>query len=196
VIAHTPPVVLTGLSFDVVPNGKKFDIVVTGGTAGSVPLTADYSIIYELSGGSVQGGERGPVSLGSPLTADGSQYGQPISIRARACRTWDSVAVCQPDLSAVFDTGFVPVDPTVASLTFTRTSAVPTVGDGSFDWLGWPTSAGYQRVRYTCDGQPGFVDADTTQPGRCDATGATPVTLTIRVIANRGRTYDISYPGN
>jgi len=196
VIAHTPPPAITNLTFDVVPNGSQFDIVVTGGSVGGVPLTADYSIVYQLSGGSVQGGQRGPVALGDPLTADGTQYGQPISVQARACRTWDSVAVCQPDLSGAFDTGLVPVDPTVASLTFTRASTEPGVGDGSFDWLGWPTGVGYQRIRYTCDGQPGFANADTTQPGHCDATGATPVTLTIRVIANRGQTYDVTYSGN
>ncbi len=170
--------------------------MITGGTLGGAPLTADYSIIYQLSGGSVQGGERGPVALGAPLTADGTQYGQRISVQARACRTWNSVAVCQPDLSAAFDTRLVPVDPTISSLTFTPASTVPGVGDGAFDWLGWPSGVGYQRIRYTCDGQPGFVTADTSQPGHCDATGPAPVTLTIRVIANGGRTYDITYPSN
>jgi hypothetical protein len=196
VLAHTPPPAITGLTFDVVPNGSQFDIVITGGTIGGAPLTADYSIIYQLSGGSVQGGERGPVAVGAPLMADGTQYGQPISVQARACRTWGSVAVCQPDLSGAFDTGLVPVDPSVSSLTFTPASTVPGVGDGAFDWLGWPSGVGYQSIRYTCDGQPGFVNADTTQPGHCDATGASPVTLTIRVIANGGQTYDITYPSN
>jgi hypothetical protein len=196
VIAHTPPGAITNLTFDVVPNGNQFDIVVTGGTVDGVPLTADYSIIYQLSGGTVQGGERGPVALGDPLTADGTQYGQPISVQARACRTWDSVPVCQPDLSGVFNSGLVAVDPTVSSLTFTPASTEPGVGDGAFDWLGWPSGVGYQSVEYTCDGQPGFVNADTTQPGHCDATGPSPVTLTIRVRANGGQTYDITYPSN
>lgn len=196
VIAHTPPPAITDLSFDVVPNGSKFDIVITGGTIGGAPLTADYTLIYQLSGGTVQGGERGPVAVGAPLTADGTQYGQPISVQVRACRTWNSVAVCQPNLSGAFDTGFVPVDPSITSLTFTPASTVPGVGDGAFDWLGWPSGVGYQRIRYTCDGQRGFVTADTSQPGHCDATGPAPVTLTIRVIANGGRAYDITYPSN
>ncbi len=189
--ARTLPGVITDLTFGIVQNGDQFDIVVTGGSFDGDSLTSDYTIIYQLSGGSVQGGERGPVSLGTPLTSNGTQYGQQVSVQARACRTWNSEPICQGSLSAPISTGLVPVDPSINGLTFTPSTLG--LGDGTFDWLGWPTGS-YEEVQYSCTGQANFVVADVGQPGSCAATGEGTVYLTIRVIANGGQFYDIIYP--
>jgi hypothetical protein len=180
-----------------VQNGAAFDVVITGGSMGGTALTSDYSLYYVLGGGGTVGGERGPVSIGSPLTADGSQYGQSITVQARACRSYDSGALCHDSESGVFSTGLVAVDPRLPNgeqPVFTPTGLG--LGSGSFDWLGWPSGPGYESIQYTCDGQGGFTTADTTQPGHCDATGLLTVHLTIRVIANGGQAYDMTYSSN
>ena len=199
VVAHTAPGVITALVFGGPDaNGDHhWDISVTGGAMGADALTDDFTIIYVLSGGTVQGGESGPVSLSSPLTASGSQYGQQVTVQARACRTYDSVPVCQSQLSSPIATNRVPVDNTVSTLTFTPADPAldPNGLAGSFDWLGWP-SGSYQNIQYRCDGQAGFTDAVTNAPGHCDASGTVPqgaLHLTVRVIANSGQTYDFTY---
>jgi hypothetical protein len=195
VVAHTPPGVITSLSFGLVQNGSNWDIAITGGSMGGDPLTGSYSIYYQLSGDNTTGGLRGPVALGDPLTADGSQYGQHVVVEALACRTYDSSPVCQPALSGAFATGYVPVNPSLPGgeqPVFTSTGLL----SGDFDWLGWPSGPGYESIQYTCDGQGGYITADTSQPGHCSATGLLVMHLTIRVVANGGQTYDITYASN
>jgi hypothetical protein len=191
VVAHTPPAVVSGLTFELVQNGSNWDVAITGGSIGGDELTGDYSIIYQLSGGSTQGGEQPAVGLGTPLTADGTQYGQPLSVQARVCRSYDSAPVCQSALSQPFSTGYVPVNPSISNLTFTPNGLL----GGNFDWLGWPSGSGYENVQYTCTGQSEFVNSTAPAPGHCEASGLLGVTLTIRVTANGGQTYDITYPG-
>ncbi|MCU1578588.1 MAG: fibronectin type protein [Rhodoglobus sp.] len=197
VVAHTKPGAITSLTFALVQNGAAFDVVITGGAMGGSALTSDYSLYYVLGGGSTVGGERGPVSVGSPLTADDSQYGQPITVQARACRSYDSGPLCNDSQSGAFSTGLVAVDPRLPNgeqPAFTPTGLG--LGGGSFDWLGWPTGPAYENIQYTCDGQVGFADANTAAPGHCDATGPGRVHLTIRVIANGGQAYDFTYSSN
>jgi hypothetical protein len=160
---------------------------------GDDPLTGDYSIYYRLVGGSVSGAEYGPVAVGSFLMADGQQYGNDISVQARACRSYDSIPVCQSEWSAPQYLG-VPVNPAVSDLAFV-TDGDPLTGSGTFSWLGWPSGA-YAGIEYACGAAPGgtFVPADTSQQGSCHAEVGLLQTayLTIRVIAN-GTTYDRTY---
>jgi large repetitive protein len=175
-----------------------WDFRILGGAMGSDALTGDYSIYYRLSGGGVSGTEYGPVPIGSFLMADGQQYGSDVSVQARACRSYDSVPVCQTEWSAPQHLG-VPVNPSISGFAFEPTGfPEPVNGSGTFSWLGWPSGA-YEGVEYACGAQPGgtFVPADTSQSGSCHAEVGLLQTayLTIRVIANSGNTYDITYPG-
>jgi large repetitive protein len=120
VTAHTPPSVITAITASgPSANGEYFDFVLTGGSMGADPITSEFTVIYRLSGGSVQGSEYGPISLGEFLTADGSQYAQSISIEARACRSYGAAPVCQEAWSAPVSLG-MPVDPHVPGLVFTQ----------------------------------------------------------------------------
>jgi hypothetical protein len=197
VVAHTPPGVITSI----VPSAAEpstpttWDFRIVDGAMGDDPLTGDYSIYYRLSGGSVSGSEYGPVSVGSFLMADGQQYGNDISVQARACRSYDSVPVCQTEWSAPQHLG-VPVKPEIRDMVFTSDGDILT-GSGTFTWVGWPTGA-YSGIEYACGSDTGgtFFPADTTQSGMCHAEVGLLQTayLTIRVIAN-GTTYDLTYPG-
>jgi hypothetical protein len=108
--------------------------------------------------------------------------------------------VCQSGWSASFPLG-VPVDPRVGSLTFVHdeVDGNPDIRpSGTFGWLSWPAGA-YEGIEFACGDAPGgtFLAADTTQPGSCHvdiALMGTPY-LTIRVIANGGQAYDITYDG-
>src|SRR5690606_8170497 len=100
VVARTPPGVITALTATgPIANGSVYDFQLTGGAMGAEPLGSDYTVYYRINGGA----EYGPVPVGALLTADGAQYGQPMSVTARACRAHDSGAVCQPQWSAPFD---------------------------------------------------------------------------------------------
>jgi hypothetical protein len=127
--------------------------------------------------------------------ADGQQYGNDISVQARACRSYDSVPVCQTEWSAPQPLG-VPVNPEIRDLVFVRDGDLLT-GSGTFTWVGWPTGA-YAGVEYACGPDAGgtFFPADTSQSGSCHAEVGLLQTahLTIRVIAN-GTTYDFTYTG-
>ncbi|MBH0131474.1 tandem-95 repeat protein [Salinibacterium sp. NK8237] len=200
VIAHTPPAVVTSLSTaGPIANGNNFDFTVTGGMAGTDSLNSDYTLYYRLSGGTVPGTIFGPVALGSFLTADGGQqYGQDISVEVRACRSYGSGPICQPQWSAPFELG-TPVNPSVGGLTFTSDNDLLN-DSGTFEWLDWPTG-NYEAVRYRCGGVTlgPWQTADVTTPGdSCHADVAlllgTP-TLLVRVIANGGQVYDRTYNG-
>ncbi|MBH0117826.1 tandem-95 repeat protein [Salinibacterium sp. NG253] len=200
VVAHTPPAVVTALSTaGPVANGNRFDFTVNGGAMGSDTLNSDYTLYYRLSGGSVPGTIYGPVALGSFLTADGGQqYGQDISVEVRACRSYGSGPICQPEWSAPFALG-VPVNPSVAGLTFTSDNDVLN-DSGTFAWLDWPSGT-YESVRYRCGGLTlgSWQTADTTVPGgSCHADVvlllANP-TLVVRVVANGGQIYERTYNG-
>jgi len=199
VIAHTPPAVVTALSkAGPVANGNRFDYTVNGGMMGAEPLTSDYTLYYRLSGGTVAGTVYGPVTLGSFLTADGGQqYGQSVSVQVRACRSYGSEAICQPEWSAAFPLG-VPVNPSVGDLTFTSDGDVLN-DSGTFEWLDWP-SGEYTSVYYRCGGITlgAWLLADTSTPGgscHADVALAAAPTLVVRVVANGGQTYDRTYNG-
>ncbi len=184
VIAHTPPPVISSISASIVPSGDgTWDLQFDGGTVGGDNLSNGYSIIYSLSGGSVVGGERGPIGVGGLFTADGSQYGSNIAVSARACRTYDSGPLCQPVASGSQSIG-MPVNANVRGLAFTP-SAVPL--EGTFTWLGYPLGD-YSSVEYSCSGQgwTAVSDWNNTPGGSCVASGLLQVQLDIRVTTPAG----------
>lgn len=197
VVAHTPPAVITSLSFaGPVSNGDTWDVAISGGAMGADALTSDYTVIYRLSGGTVTGGERGPIAIGGLLTADGTQYGQNLTVEARACRTYGSVAACQSTWSAPFALGAVPVDPRASGLSFVSDSNGLNQ-NGTFTWLGLPTG-GYQSVQVACGGAPGagtFVDAGTAVDCHASVLPTQQPWFTVLVTANGGQSYQISYNG-
>ena len=195
VVARTPPGVITALTAaGPVANGAVWDYQLTGGAIGGEPLGPDYTIYYRINGGA----EYGPVPVGALLTADGAQYGQPLSVTARACLAHESGLACQAQWSAPFGFG-TPVDPRIGQLTFTPDGGLLD-SSGTFSWLVWPAGA-YEDVQFACGTSPGagsFTSADTSAPGSCHATAGLlqQAWLTIRVIANGGQSYDISYNGS
>ena len=201
VVAHTKPGVITDLTFGIVPDGSNYDVTITGGSMGGTALTKDYSIYYVLGGGSTVGGERGAVGFGAPLTADGSQYGQSITVQARACRTYDSGALCQDSPSVVFSTYLVAVNPNAVGVHFVFDTPADTgSGSGTFSWTGMPVSppaSSYDAVDVACGAPAGagsFQPAGSVSTCHAD-TGALIPSLTVRVTANR-TTYTTSYYGN
>ena len=196
-VAHTPPPVITDVTGVPAPSGTTtWDIQLTGGTIGGGPLTGDYSVLYRVNGGS----ERPAITVGQFLTGDGPLYGVPITIEARACRSYDSIPICQQEWSAPKTLGVVAVDAGITGLVWTYTGSFPLdPADGRFDWLTWPAGA-YEAVQYACGTSPGgtFVNADTSAPGFCqvDSGPLEPNSyLTIRVVANGGQVYDVVYQG-
>jgi hypothetical protein len=190
VVAHTPPPVITNITFSgPSANGSTYDFVFTGGDAGSTTLGSADSIYYRLNGGT----ELGPVSLDGFLTADNTQYGQPVSITARACRTYDGVPVCQTVSSNPQSLG-VPVDPRLSGLDFVSDGDLLSPYSGTFFWLGLPAGIGYTSIEYACGTSPGGPFTDATGVVQCDVDGflALESYLTIRVGAN-GTFYDITY---
>jgi hypothetical protein len=167
-----------------------FDFQLLGGSIDAEPLTSDYSIIYRLIGPSVPASESGRVPLGSFLDTDGLQYGQDIGVQVRACRTWDSVPLCQSSWSETFPLG-TPVDPRVTGqLTFVPDDGLLS-NSGTFQWDGLPV--GYTLVEYACGAPPReFFPAGTATTCHADASLLDDPQLIIRVSAN-GTTYSKTY---
>jgi hypothetical protein len=190
VVAHTPPAVITSLDVSGPSGeGETRDFVLEGGAMGSQPLTGDFTIYYRLNGGS----EVGPVSIGAMLS-DASRYGESVSITARACRTYDGSEICQDTMSRPQTLG-VPVNLHVDGLAFVRDTD-PLSNSGTFSWLELPTGVGYTLVEYACGPTPGtFVQAGGTLFCHSDAGPLENPTLTIRVTANGGVQYTLTYNG-
>lgn len=194
VIAHTAPGVVTAVNAGNGPvaNGDTFDFALLGGSIGAQPLTSDYTVIYRLIGPGVPATESARVALGSFLVMDSLQYGKNISVQVRACRTWDSVPLCQSTWSPSFPLG-TPVDPrVVGQLTFVS-DGVPLSNSGTFQWDGLPS--GYTLVEYACGAPPTeFVTPVAETTCHVDAGPSQVAQLTIRVTAN-GTTYTKTYDG-
>lgn len=193
VVAHTPPPQISALTGVPAQSGTTtWDIQLTGGTLGGGPLTGDYTVLYRVNGGS----ERPAIGLGDFLFGDAPLYGGSVVVEARACRSYDSVPVCQDAWSPPIDLG-VAVSGEITGLSWTSTGGIINPAQGSFDWLSWPSGA-YESVQYACGTSPGgsFVVADTSAPGHCESPGGLlqPTSyLTIRVVANGGQVYDTTY---
>jgi hypothetical protein len=192
VVANTPPPVITNITFSgPSQHGNVYDFVFTGGTAGGTSLGSADSIYYRLNGGT----EYGPVSLNGFLSADNTQFGQGVSVTARACRTYDGVPVCQTAASNPQYLG-VPVDPQLSGLTFVNDNNLLAPTSGTFYWLGLPTGSGYTSVEYACGpSSSGLSFSPAAGVTQCHADGLLDAYLVIRVGAN-GSTYDITYRGS
>ena len=201
VSAQTSPGVITKASFSGPnKNGNANDFTLVGASIGS-PLSSDYSFFYRLRGTGVDGSQSvSAVPLGSFLTANGTQYGQDVSVELRACRSYaGSGAICQSSWSAAFPLG-TPVDPQIGPVTFTPLSvpANPADPSGTFTWPRW-TSAIYPEVQYSCGSglRETPLPADTSQGGTCLAVvtpGQEPL-LTI-IVNSGGSAYTIRYDIN
>ena len=194
VIAHTAPGIVTSVDTGTGPvlNGEAFDFQLLGGTIGAEPLTSDYSVVYRLIGPGVPATESRRVPLGSFLVTESLQYGHDIAVQVRACRTWDSIPLCQSTWSSAFTLG-TPVDPRVkGQLTFVPDDQQLS-NSGTFQWDGLPT--GYSLVEYACGAPPSdFTPAGVETTCHADAGLKQVPQLTIRVTAN-GTTYTKTYNG-
>ena len=194
VIARTPPPVIVDLAVSgPSANGSVFDFVLEGIDVGAGMVSSGYSVYYRLNGGT----EYGPVSIPGFLAAEPLQFGQSVSVELRACRDYGGQLVCQPTMSSAFPLG-VPVDPQVVGpLTFTQDDADDPQNDGTFAWLGFP-SGSYELVEFACGTAPGdgtFAVAASDLTCHLNANPPETPWLTIRVTANGGQTYTISYNG-
>jgi hypothetical protein len=194
VVARTSPGVVTAVTTTgPTQNGQTFDFQLTGASIGGTSLGSEYTFYYRLSGASVPSTQYGPIAFGGLLTAEGQQYGQDVSVQVRACRTvGNGGPVCQSQWSASFEVG-TPVDPRVGSVSYSPTTD-GLVSAGTFTWPTWPSGT-YQEIEYDCAApNQVFLKADTTQGGSCQVpVGTASPTLTIRVFANGGHSYDIRY---
>lgn len=197
VVAHTSPGVITAATFGAPSDhGTVFDDVLASANIGATALGSDYSIFYQLANGS----EHGPITIGGFLAADAAQFGAATSVQLRACRSYDGAApICQTQLSASFALP-TPVNPQVSGVTFTPSSDGTLNHNGTFSWLSWPAGS-YQSVQFACGSgnDNTFVVADLSVAGGSCSTTVNVIsnpTLTIRVIANGGQVYDISYDQN
>jgi len=194
VLAGTPPPVIVNLAATgPSANGSVFDFVLAGIDLGSGMSAGGYTVYYRLNGGT----EYGPVPIGGFLQAESLQYGVPVSVEARACRDSGGQPVCQSAMSASIALG-VPVDPRLAGpVTFTQTDPDDPFNDGTFSWLGFPTGS-YEAVEFACGTAPGagtFVAAGSDFSCTLAAGPVDTPYLTVRVTANSGQTYTISYNG-
>lgn len=194
VLASTPPAVIVNIAASgPSANGDVFDFVLEGIDLGSGMLSSGYTVYYRLNGGT----EYGPVAFTGFLQAESLQYGQPVSVEARACRDVGGQPVCQSVMSAPIALG-VPVDPRLAGpVTFTQTDPDDPFNDGTFSWLGFPTGS-YELVEYACGTNlsPGtFVAAGSDLSCAVAANPAETPQLTVRVTANLNQTYTTTYYG-
>ncbi|HEY0259234.1 MAG TPA: Ig-like domain-containing protein [Lacisediminihabitans sp.] len=193
VAAHTSPGVVTAVSAtgpEQHGGSATYDFTLTGASIGGTTLSGDYSYLYRIVSGGAATDQRAAVSAGAALMPDSKQYGTDVSLEVRACRTYpDAGTICQANWSAAFHLG-TPVDPQVGTVAFAADS--DGIG-GVFSWV-WPSSfAGYESLQYSCSGAP-FVDAAAKdQSGSCHVATLLSPTLTIRVTANGGRAYTVTY---
>ncbi len=190
VAAYTTPGVVTAVSVSGPNrNGATWDYSLNGAAIGGNNLTNNYSFYYRLLGSNVPSTQYGPVAFGALLTADGQQYGHDISVQVRACRSYAGAGlICQSGWSGSFAVG-VPVDPRVGTVSFVS-DGNGLDASGTFSWLSPPT--GYENVQYSCGDDARFTDMGATLQCHATAVLGAP-TLRIRVIANGGHSYDITY---
>jgi len=144
-----------------------WDYRIDGFTIGSGSTDAD-QILYEYTSGA-EGSVHGPISPGQNLllTNDGSQYGNPVSVAIKACKTYQGTGtLCSTDWSAPFALG-TPVNNSVpGALTATQTSPF----SGDWTWGSSPTG-GYDSMQYSCDRGNTWTDIAFGDGGTCHVTG-------------------------
>jgi hypothetical protein len=208
VVEATPrvrPGTVTRLSVDgPAANGTvTWDFSLSAVTIASGSTDAD-TFLYRLSGGSVEGGQHGPLPLGAFLdTPNSSQYGQDVSVEVKACKTYAELAdpVCSADWSTVTHVGVPVANSALAGLVLAHTpygGAGATPATGTWSWSASPTGD-YTSVTYSCGGNRHTLVAG--DGGQCDVVegtgaqaGAMP-DLTVTVTAG-GTGYSRTYTGS
>jgi hypothetical protein len=136
--------------------------------------TESLTLLYRLSGGSVEGGQSGPISKTEFFrSSNGSHYGQDLSVEVKACAMYPEYGdgpVCSADWSPRFRLG-VPVNNTelgsLGAAADEPGSNPEAPVTGSYSWTSSPRGA-YGSVRYECGGSVGaLVDG---AGGRCEVT--------------------------
>ncbi|PRY69618.1 hypothetical protein B0I08_102295 [Glaciihabitans tibetensis] len=159
------------------------DFVITRGS------TDASSLIYRLGGGTVEGGESGPITPGGFfVSSNGSHYGQDLTVQVKACANYPeySVPVCSADWSAPLPLGVPVNNTTLGSLSATVNEPEIDPGlpaTGSYSWASSPRGR-YDSVSYSCGGAP--VPIVDGAGGQCtvvaDNNGTFPgLTITITV---------------
>ena len=143
-----------------------WDYRVDGFTIASGSTDAD-QILYEYTDGA-EGSVHGPIPTGQNLllTNDGSQYGHPVSVAIKACKTYAEGTLCSQNWSAPFTLG-TPVNNSVpGALTATQTGPI----SGDWTWGSSPTGS-YDSMQYSCDRGHTWTDIAFGDGGTCHATG-------------------------
>jgi len=143
-----------------------WDYRVDGFTIASGSTDAD-QILYEYTDGA-EGSVHGPIPPGQNLllTNDGSQYGHPVSVAIKACKTYPEGTLCSQNWSAPFLLG-TPVNNSVpGALTATQTGPI----SGDWTWGSSPTGS-YDSMQYSCDRGHTWTDIAFGDGGTCHATG-------------------------
>lgn len=128
---------------------------------------------YRLAGGTTAGSEYAGTPGVGFLTAEGTQYGNVVTVQVKACKQYPEVRLCSPDWSSPFPLGR-PVSIQLAGLQAVQVTAPellpPTPGTGYWTWTGQPVPAaggdpGYDSVSITCG-----PDDDPATP-QCEVVG-------------------------
>jgi hypothetical protein len=147
------------------------------------------TLIYRLSGGSVEGGENGPIGTnGFFVSSNGTHYGQNLLVQVKACASYPEYAapVCSADWSASLPLGVAVNNSLLGSLKATVAEPGPDPDlpqAGTYTWASSPRGQ-YDSVSYVCGGVP--VTIVDGAGGQCLATpnsaGSYPdLTITVRV---------------
>ena len=178
VSAFTAPIVANG------SEDEFFDARLTGFTIASGSTDAD-RFVYQFTAGAEQT-VSGVVPLGTFLTAGGTQYGNPVSVRIKACREYPEATLCSVDWSPAFALGVPVRNSTPGGLVHDAELL-----DGTWQWTSIPTGS-YDAVEYRCDS--GSDESGWTpmpEIGSCE-TGLLGRDLRVRITAN-ATTYVRSY---
>ena len=174
-----------------------WDYRVTGLTIASGSADVD-SFQYRLAGGTTSGSTYSGAPGTGFLTADGTQYGNVVSVQVKACKQYPEVRLCSPDWSAAFTLGR-PVSIQLAGLQAIETQPPLTglsPGEGYWSWTDAPHTSsggapGYDGVTIACG-----ADDDPSTP-QCEVVGggllgADYPDLAVTVTAN-GQSYTRTY---
>jgi hypothetical protein len=129
---------------------------------------------YRLAGGTTAGSEYSGAPGVGFLTADGTQYGNAITVQVKACKQYPEVRLCSPDWSSPFTLGR-PVSVQLSGLQAIEVNPPqllpPAPGNGYWVWTGQPALAssgapGYDTVAITCG-----PDDDPATLQQCEVVG-------------------------
>ncbi len=128
---------------------------------------------YRLAGGTVDGSEYSGTPGAGYLAAGGTQYGNVVTVRVKACKQYPEVRLCSANWSPAFEVGR-PIAVRLTGLRAIETTAPEegvSTGEGYWSWTSGPVVAsggapGYDEVVYSCGSGPVAVP-----PLSCAVTG-------------------------